>query len=66
MGKHWLVMDGDGPTMPFRVRLGGVGRHLPKTHLSTDELMAATRHNTHIDLERLTAIRERRVSARQS
>jgi 3-oxoacyl-[acyl-carrier-protein] synthase III len=62
MGKHWLVMEGDGPAAPFRARLAGAGRHLPKTHLTTDELMANTRHNTHIDLERLTGIHERRVS----
>ncbi|ODQ87590.1 3-oxoacyl-ACP synthase III family protein [Mycolicibacterium holsaticum] len=47
---------------PFCTRLAGAGRHLPRTHLRTDELMATTRHRTHIDLERLTGIRERRVS----
>ena len=62
MAKHWLVMEGDGLPAPFRTRLAGAGRHLPATHLTTDELMATTRHNTHIDLERLTGIRERRVS----
>jgi 3-oxoacyl-[acyl-carrier-protein] synthase-3 len=62
MAKHWLVMEGDGPAAQFRTRLAGAGRHLPATHLTTDELMATTRHNTHIDLERLTGIRERRVS----
>jgi 3-oxoacyl-[acyl-carrier-protein] synthase-3 len=62
MAKHWLVMEGDGPAAPFRTRLAGAGRHLPATHLTTDELMATTRYNTHIDLERLTGIRERRIS----
>lgn len=62
MRKHWLVMEGDGPPAPFCARLAGAGRHLPATHLSTDDLMAGTRHETHIDLERLTGIRERRVS----
>ena len=62
MAKHWLVMEGDGLPAPFRTRLAGAGRHLPATHLTTDELMGTTRHNTHIDLERLTGIRERRVS----
>jgi len=52
----------DRPTAPFRTRLAGAGRHLPTTHLTTDELMSTTRHRTHIDLERLTGIRERRVS----
>ncbi|MBW0012699.1 3-oxoacyl-[acyl-carrier-protein] synthase III C-terminal domain-containing protein [Mycobacterium sp.] len=64
MSRHWLVMetDADGARAPFVARLAGAGRHLPETHLTTDELMASTRHRTHIDLERLTGIRERRVS----
>ncbi len=64
MTRHWLVMetDGEGARAPFIARLAGAGRHLPETHLTTDELMATTRHQTHIDLERLTGIRERRVS----
>ena len=61
MLKHWLVMD-DGPGTPYRARIASAGRYLPPTHLSTDELMASTRHHTRIDLERLTGIRERRVS----
>lgn len=61
---HWLVMDPpDGKsTAPYRTRLAGAGRCLPPTHLSTSELMSTTRHHTHIDLERLTGIRERRIS----
>jgi 3-oxoacyl-[acyl-carrier-protein] synthase-3 len=39
-----------------------VGRHLPATVLTTDELMGSTRHRTGIDLERLTGIRSRQVS----
>src|SRR5271168_1107497 len=62
MPKNWLVMEGQGPAAPFRARLAGAGRHLPATVLTTDELMATTRHHTHIDLERLTGIYERRVS----
>ena len=64
MTRHWLVMEtaGDGVPAPFVARLAGAGRHLPETHLTTDELMATTRHRTHIDLERLTGIHERRVS----
>jgi 3-oxoacyl-[acyl-carrier-protein] synthase-3 len=46
----------------FRTRLAGAGRHLPATHLATDDLMSTTRHRTHIDLERLTGIHERRIS----
>ncbi|MEM6110668.1 3-oxoacyl-[acyl-carrier-protein] synthase III C-terminal domain-containing protein [Mycobacterium sp. 050272] len=64
MARHWLVMEasGDGPAAPFVARLAAAGRHLPETHLTTDELMATTRHRTRIDLERLTGIHERRVS----
>ena len=64
MRKHWLVMEPpDGATSAqFRTRLAGAGRHLPATHLTTNDLMSTTRHHTHIDLERLTGIRERRVS----
>jgi 3-oxoacyl-[acyl-carrier-protein] synthase III len=62
--KHWLVMEPEAgmPDAPFRTRLAGAGRHLPTTRLRTDELMSTTRHRTHIDLERLTGIRERRIS----
>lgn len=64
MARHWLVMETakDGPPAPFVARLAGAGRWLPETRLTTDELMATTRHRAHIDLERLTGIRERRVS----
>lgn len=64
MVRHWLVMEtaGEGAAAPFVARLAGAGRHLPETRLTTDELMATTRHRTHIDLERLTGIHERRVS----
>jgi 3-oxoacyl-[acyl-carrier-protein] synthase-3 len=64
MGTHWLVMDapGNGAAAPFSTRLAGAGRHLPATHLTTHDLMSTTRHKTHIDLERLTGIHERRVS----
>ncbi|APE15442.1 3-oxoacyl-ACP synthase III family protein [Mycolicibacterium pallens] len=62
--KRWLMMEpsGSDEAAPYRTRVAGAGRHLPPTHLTTDELMSATRHRTHIDLERLTGIRERRVS----
>jgi len=62
MTRHWLVMEAPGEESRFVTRLAGAGRHLPETQLTTDELMATTRHHTHIDLERLTGIRERRVS----
>lgn len=64
MGTQWLVMDatGEGAAAPFSARVAGAGRHLPPTHLTTDELMSTTRHRTYIDLERLTGIHERRIS----
>lgn len=64
MVKHWLMMEtgADAVRSPYRARLASAGRHLPTTHLTTQDLMATTRHHTHVDLERLTGIRERRVS----
>jgi 3-oxoacyl-[acyl-carrier-protein] synthase-3 len=64
MLKHWLMLETspDASRSPYRARVASVGRHLPTTRLTTDELMASTRHHTHIDLERLTGIHERRVS----
>src|SRR5262245_43913471 len=63
MSTHWLLTESSRQGVaPFRARLAGAGRHLPVTHLTTDELMATTRHSTQIDLERLTGIHERRVS----
>lgn len=53
------------PPLPHFARIAGAGRYLPETHLSTADLMASTRHSTGIDLERLTGIHERRVSAGQ-
>jgi hypothetical protein len=49
MTRHWLVMEnmGDGARAPYVARLAGAGRHLAKTHLTTDELIATTRHRTH-------------------
>ena len=59
----WLVAErspGDA-SAPYVADITSAGRSLPVRHLSTDELMASTRHRTRIDLERLTGIRERRV-----
>jgi 3-oxoacyl-[acyl-carrier-protein] synthase III len=61
---RWLLTERspDGTAAPFVARIAAVGRKLPPTHLTTDQLMASTRHRTRIDLERLTGIHERRVS----
>ncbi|HET6950600.1 MAG TPA: 3-oxoacyl-[acyl-carrier-protein] synthase III C-terminal domain-containing protein [Acidimicrobiales bacterium] len=60
----WMLMERspDAGPAPHVARIAGVGRRLPATRLSTDDLMSSTRHRTGIDLERLTGIRERRVS----
>jgi 3-oxoacyl-[acyl-carrier-protein] synthase-3 len=60
----WLMLERspDGQGSPHVARIESVGRHLPATRLATGELMASTRHRTGIDLERLTGVRERRVS----
>lgn len=58
----WMLLEGEraGPrTTPYRARFESVGSCLPRQSVTTDELMATTRHNTHIDLERLTGIHER-------
>jgi 3-oxoacyl-[acyl-carrier-protein] synthase-3 len=60
----WLLSErspGD-EAAPHVARIAGIGRRLPGTRLTTDELMGTTRHHTRIDLERLTGIHERRVS----
>ncbi|MBN2624494.1 MAG: hypothetical protein JXA83_14040 [Acidimicrobiales bacterium] len=60
----WLLTERspDGATAPHVARVASLGRALPATTLTTDELMGSTRHHTRIDLERLTGVRERRVS----
>ena len=62
MVKHWLMLEaGPGPVaLPCTSREPGTT--LPSTHLLTEDLMASTRHHTHIELERLTGIHDRRVS----
>lgn len=62
--SRWMMMETSpgGEAAPYSARIAGAGRCLPETHLSTEELMGSTRHRTGIDLERLTGIRERRVS----
>jgi 3-oxoacyl-[acyl-carrier-protein] synthase-3 len=58
----WMLVESNrDPGASHATRLESVGMALPEHRLSTDELMASTRHRTRIDLERLTGIRERRV-----
>ena len=60
MGTHWLVMDGakEAARAPYRARLAVAGVCHPAHHRG---LMSATRHHTHIDLERQTGIHQRRL-----
>jgi len=61
--SQWLITErssGDS-TAPYVADITSAGRTLPVRHLSTEDLMASTRHHTGIDLERLTGIRDRRV-----
>lgn len=61
--QHWMLYEGgrSAPAATFASRFESVGLCLPETRLTTSALMASTHHSTHIDLERLTGIRERRV-----
>jgi 3-oxoacyl-[acyl-carrier-protein] synthase-3 len=63
MTSHWMLADSPSAPASYFARLESVGVKLPERRLTTDELMASTRHHTHIDLERLTGIRERRICA---
>jgi 3-oxoacyl-[acyl-carrier-protein] synthase III len=47
--------------MGWRSRFAAIGACVPAPLLSTDELMASTRYETGIELERLTGVRERHV-----
>jgi 3-oxoacyl-[acyl-carrier-protein] synthase III len=63
--QPWMLVEtaDESPIAPFSSRIEAIGRALPETHVTTAEVMASTRHRTHIDLERLTGIRERRVAS---
>lgn len=64
MVNHWLVMEtGPDARAPHRARLASAGRYLPSTVLTSEALMATTKYETNVDLERLMGIRERRVAA---
>lgn len=62
MAGRWLTYSAPDAELPFTARFESIGVKLPEKRLSTDELMARTRHRTHIQLERLTGIHERRVA----
>ena len=54
--------DGSPNGGPYTSRFVGIGASVPERRLSSDELMASTKHRTDIDLERLTGVRERRIA----
>jgi 3-oxoacyl-[acyl-carrier-protein] synthase-3 len=64
-GEHWMALEGgtDSPTSggSYTSRFAGIGASVPEPLLSTDELMASTKHETDIELEQLTGIRERHI-----
>ncbi len=62
-GRRAMMLEGGVRSAGYRSRFASIGHALPETRLSTAALMASTRHKTHIDLERLTGIRERRVAS---
>ena len=63
-GARWMALAG-GTGSPrgaaYASRFAGIGACIPAGRLTTDELMASTKHKTDIDLERLTGVRERRI-----
>jgi 3-oxoacyl-[acyl-carrier-protein] synthase-3 len=63
---HWMALEGGADGSPggqsYTSRFVGIGASVPERRLSTDELMASTKHPTGIDLERLTGVRERRIA----
>jgi len=64
-GEHWMALEGGADSSPsggsYTSRFAGIGASVPERRLSSDELMASTKHRTHIELERLTGIRERHI-----
>ncbi len=65
-GEHWMALEGGVDSPPgaglYTSRFAGIGASVPERRMSTDELMASTKHRTHIELERLTGIREHRIA----
>jgi 3-oxoacyl-[acyl-carrier-protein] synthase-3 len=64
-GEHWMALEGgregSAPGTGYRSRFAAIGACVPAQRLTTDELMASTRYETGIELERLTGVRERHV-----
>ena len=64
-GEHWMALEGGADAPPggglYTSRFGAIGALVPERRVSSDELMASTKHRTHIELERLTGIHEHHV-----
>ena len=64
-GAHWMALEGGISGSPrgaaYASRFAGIGACIPAGRLTTDELMASTKYQTDIELERLTGVRERPV-----
>jgi 3-oxoacyl-[acyl-carrier-protein] synthase III len=63
--ERWMALQGgleeSRAGKAYRSRFAGIGVWIPQRRLTTDELMASTRYETGIELERLTGVRERHV-----
>ena len=63
--QQWMALEGgangrsDGGS--YTSRFAAIGASIPEPRVSSEELMATTRHNTRVELERLTGIREHHV-----
>jgi 3-oxoacyl-[acyl-carrier-protein] synthase III len=64
-GEHWMALErganGAAGRGPYTSRFAAIGALVPERRVSSDELMASTKHRTHIELERLTGIHEHHV-----
>ena len=66
-GEHWMALEGGADGLSggglYTSRFAAIGALVPERRVSSDELMGSTKHRTHIELERLTGIREHHVVA---
>jgi len=64
--KHWMSLEGgaNGTSQgrSHTSRFAGIGASIPARRQTSEELMATTKHETGIDLERLTGVHERRIA----
>jgi 3-oxoacyl-[acyl-carrier-protein] synthase III len=66
--QHWMALEGGANAAadgrgPYTSRFAAIGASVPERRVTSDELMASTKHRTHVDLERLTGIHEHHVVA---